>query len=195
MASPTPTGYSSEDEDLECPLCMEEIDITDKYFKPCPCGYQCKICRFCWNHIKEDLNGLCPACRRTYSDDTVEFKPVSPEEINRKNNAKKRREKEKKEMDNAARRHLANARVVQKNLIYILGLPPKYCTEEILRSPEFFGQYGKISRVIVNRRGHGHTPVISTMAPTGVYVTYFKKEEALRAIDAVDGTVYDGRVL
>jgi hypothetical protein len=27
-------------EDLECPLCMEEIDVTDKYFRPCPCGYQ-----------------------------------------------------------------------------------------------------------------------------------------------------------
>ncbi|KAJ3107757.1 transcriptional repressor general negative regulator of transcription subunit 4 [Phlyctochytrium planicorne] len=192
-SSPPPTGYTSEDEDLECPLCMEEIDITDKYFKPCPCGYQ--ICRFCWNHIKEDLNGLCPACRRPFSDESVEFKPVSPEEIVRIKNAKKRREKEKKEMDNAARRHLANARVVQKNLIYILGLPPKYCTEEILRSNEFFGQYGKISRVIINRRGHGHTPVISALSPTGVYVTYLKKEDALRAIEAVDGTVYDGRVI
>ncbi|KAJ3116943.1 transcriptional repressor general negative regulator of transcription subunit 4 [Phlyctochytrium bullatum] len=90
--------------------------------------------------------------------------------INRIKNAKKRREKEKKEMDNAARRHLASVRVVQKHLIYI-------------------------SRVIVNRRGHGHTPVISSMAPSGVYVTYVRKEDALRAIEAVDGTVYDGRVV
>ncbi|KAI8854634.1 hypothetical protein BC829DRAFT_359550 [Chytridium lagenaria] len=98
-------------------------------------------------------------------------------------------------MDNAARRHLANVRVVQKNLIYILGLPAKYCTEDFLKSPEFFGQYGKITRVIVNRRGHGHTPVISTMSPTGVYVTYAKKEEAIRAIEAVDGTICDGKVI
>lgn len=27
-------------EDMECPLCMEEIDVTDKYFRPCPCDYQ-----------------------------------------------------------------------------------------------------------------------------------------------------------
>ncbi|KAJ3410841.1 transcriptional repressor general negative regulator of transcription subunit 4 [Chytridiales sp. JEL 0842] len=186
-------GYSSDEEDLECPLCMEEIDITDKYFKPCPCGYQ--ICRFCWNHIKEDLNGLCPACRRPYSDDSIEFKPVSPEEIARMKANKKRRERERKEMDNAARRHLANARVVQKNLIYIFGLPPKYSTEEYLRSPDFFGQYGKITRVITNRRGHGHTPVMSSLSPLGVYIMYTKKEDALRAIEATDGTFYDNRVL
>ena len=68
----------SSDEDNDCPLCMEEIEVDDKYFKPCPCGYV--VCRFCWNHIKNDLNGLCPACRRAYSDDLIQFKPVPPEE-------------------------------------------------------------------------------------------------------------------
>ena len=27
-------------EDAECPLCLEEMDISDLNFKPCPCGYQ-----------------------------------------------------------------------------------------------------------------------------------------------------------
>ena len=27
-------------EDAECPLCLEEMDISDVNFKPCPCGYQ-----------------------------------------------------------------------------------------------------------------------------------------------------------
>jgi hypothetical protein len=48
---------------------------------------------------------------------------------------------------------------------------------------------------MVNRRGHGHTSLISAMAPTGVFVLYTKKEDAIRAIEAVDGTVCDGRVL
>ena len=30
----------SEEGEADCPLCMEEMDLTDKYFKPCPCGYQ-----------------------------------------------------------------------------------------------------------------------------------------------------------
>lgn len=28
------------DDDLDCPLCMEELDIADRNFRPCPCGYQ-----------------------------------------------------------------------------------------------------------------------------------------------------------
>ena len=39
-----------------------------------------QICRFCWHHIKENLNGRCPACRREYLDDIVQFKPVNKEE-------------------------------------------------------------------------------------------------------------------
>lgn len=29
-----------QEEDPECPLCMEEMDLSDINFKPCPCGYQ-----------------------------------------------------------------------------------------------------------------------------------------------------------
>ncbi|KAJ3147293.1 transcriptional repressor general negative regulator of transcription subunit 4 [Geranomyces michiganensis] len=184
---------SSDEEDLECPLCMEEIDISDKYFKPCPCGYQ--ICRFCWNHIKEHMNGLCPACRRPYSEDTVEFKPVPPEEISRIKALKKRREREKREQSERSRQNMANARVVQKNLVYVLGLPAKIATEDHLRTQEYFGQYGKIIRVMVNRRAHGHTPVLAQVPNTGVYITFQKKEDAAKAIEAVDGSVYDGKII
>ena len=34
-------------------------------------------------------------------------------------------------MEAANRRHLANMRVVQKNLVYIIGLHPKLATEEV----------------------------------------------------------------
>jgi CCR4-NOT transcription complex subunit 4 len=38
--------YIDDDEEEElCPLCVEELDLTDKGFKPCPCGYQV---RFTW---------------------------------------------------------------------------------------------------------------------------------------------------
>jgi hypothetical protein len=32
-----------EDEEEVCPLCVEELDLTDKNFRPCPCGYQVSI--------------------------------------------------------------------------------------------------------------------------------------------------------
>jgi CCR4-NOT transcription complex subunit 4 len=66
-----------DDVDYTCPLCVEEFDIHDRNFKPCPCGYQ--VCPFCWNHIRNNLNGLCPACRRPYSDQP-EWKPTAVEE-------------------------------------------------------------------------------------------------------------------
>lgn len=34
---------SSDEEDSDCPLCMEELDIADRNFRPCPCGYQVSI--------------------------------------------------------------------------------------------------------------------------------------------------------
>ena len=82
----------------ECPLCLEELEVDDLSFYPCPCGYQVpqspmskifiwkifsylpQICRFCWNRILTVGNGLCPACRREFSD-TPEFQPVSTEEL------------------------------------------------------------------------------------------------------------------
>jgi len=59
-----------------CPLCMEDLDITDRNFRPCKCGYQ--ICLFCYRHIKDDLNGLCPACRTPYDDSNVSFVAPDP---------------------------------------------------------------------------------------------------------------------
>ncbi len=34
-------------EGAECPLCLEEMDISDLNFKPCVCGYQVSYRLFC----------------------------------------------------------------------------------------------------------------------------------------------------
>jgi hypothetical protein len=38
------------------------------------------MCRFCWHHIKENMNGRCPACRTPYDSDNYEFTPPDPQE-------------------------------------------------------------------------------------------------------------------
>ncbi|KAI8580645.1 hypothetical protein K450DRAFT_236589 [Umbelopsis ramanniana AG] len=187
----------SDVDDYDCPLCMEELDLSDRNFRPCPCGYQ--ICRFCWHHIRENLNGRCPACRRLYSEQTVEFTPISSDEIVRLKKEKKEKERQQKEMEQANRRHLENTRVVQKNLVYVIGLNPKYANEETIMSQDFFGQYGKISKIVINKRPpppsatarHG----AAALPSVGVYVTYCRKDDAARAIAAVDGSVMGGRML
>ncbi|CBQ73085.1 related to MOT2-transcriptional repressor [Sporisorium reilianum SRZ2] len=190
--------WSDEEEDMDCPLCLEEIDLSDANFKPCPCGYQ--ICRFCWHHIKQNLNGRCPACRRKYSDQTVEFKPMTAEEIKRLTQAKKQKEREKKELESMNRKHLANMRVVQKNLVYVVGLSSKLAKEELiptLRSNEYFGQYGRISKILISKRNTASKLVMGTSETAlGVYVTYHRKEDAAKAIVAIDGSKgSDGRII
>ncbi|RKP07053.1 RING/Ubox like zinc-binding domain-containing protein, partial [Thamnocephalis sphaerospora] len=171
------------------PLCLEELDFTDRNFKPCECGYQ--ICRFCWNHIKENLNGLCPACRRPYSDEAVEFRPLSKEEIARIKNEKRARERAKKESEASNRRNLAGARVVQRSLVYVVGISPRVANEEVgvLRSPDFFGQFGRIAKLVVNRRQ------VHPSGALGVYVTFADKDDATRCVAAVDGSRFDSRTL
>ncbi|KAF8163178.1 hypothetical protein B0H34DRAFT_856722 [Crassisporium funariophilum] len=183
-------AYWSDDEaeDAECPLCLEEMDISDLNFKPCICGYQ--ICRFCWHHIKENLNKRCPACRRVYTDDAVEFKPIATQDHKRLTQQKKQRDRERKELDALGRRPLANVRVVQRNVVYVVGIGPRFAKEELiptLRSNEYFGQYGKITKILlVKRNSPGGGPVV------GLYITYHRREDAARAIAAVDGTSSPG---
>jgi CCR4-NOT transcription complex subunit 4 len=37
-----PTMSDDEDETI-CPLCVEEMDLSDKNFLPCPCGYRVSL--------------------------------------------------------------------------------------------------------------------------------------------------------
>jgi hypothetical protein len=63
----------------------------------------------------------------------------------------------------------------------------KLCTEELLKSNDYFGQYGKIIKVVVNRKTNSNN--------TGVYITYLKKEAAQKAIEQVDGSNFEGVVI
>ncbi|KAI7883799.1 hypothetical protein K492DRAFT_235185 [Lichtheimia hyalospora FSU 10163] len=182
----------SDDEDLDCPLCMEEFDIADRNFRPCPCGYQ--ICRFCWHHIKSNLNGRCPACRRTYTDQIVQFIPVSKDEIVRFQKEKKEKERQHKDMKDSSRKHLSNVRVVQKNLVYVLGLSSKHANAE----NELFKKYGKIAKLVVSKRTTTHQSSSSNGSQTssvGIYITYQRKDDAAKAIAGINGASFDGRSL
>ncbi|KAK7206739.1 hypothetical protein BZA70DRAFT_113028 [Myxozyma melibiosi] len=193
-------SFISDDEEEVCPLCVEEFDISDKGFKPCPCGYQ--VCQFCYNNIRQNpqLNGRCPGCRRPYDDESVEYRVVTAEEWRQDHQKQTRREKEKrqkererKEIEQASRKHLSGMRVIQKNLVYVVGLNPHIPHEELhntLRGDQFFGQYGKIQKIVVNRRNGG-----AGNGGIGVYVTYYRKEDAAKCIAAVDNSTNDGKIL
>ncbi|KAJ2990505.1 hypothetical protein NUW58_g2915 [Xylaria curta] len=192
-----------DDEDDTCPLCIEEFDLSDRNFRPCPCGYQ--ICQFCFNNLKNNLNGLCPACRRPYDDKDVKWKVVTREEEaefraniqkNQKKRASEQRQKEaqKREAEKENRKNLQGVRVVQKNLVYVTGLTPTVREDELLktlRKPEFFGQYGTIQKISISNRKSSD----GQQQSLGIYVTFEKKEDAAKCIAAVNGSQNGDRVL
>ncbi len=57
-----------------------------------------------------------------------------------------------------------------------------------LRSNEYFGQYGKITKIVLVKR----TPSGSGAPVVGLYITYHRREDVARAIAAVDGTPSPG---
>lgn len=54
-----------------CPICYEELDLTDSSFLPCLCGF--RLCLFCHKRIVDE-DGRCPGCRKPY-----ETKPIEAE--------------------------------------------------------------------------------------------------------------------
>ncbi|VAI16336.1 unnamed protein product [Triticum turgidum subsp. durum] len=191
----------SDDGDRTCPLCAEEMDITDQQLKPCKCGYE--ICVWCWHHIidmaeKEDTEGRCPACRTRYDKDRiVKMAATCDRTVADKNTDKKQKTQKvkSKTLTVEAKKHLASVRVIQRNLVYIIGLPANLCNESVLERREYFGQYGKVLKVSVSRPTGAPSQQTSTNNGISVYITYAKEEEAIRCIQAVHNFVLEGKVL
>ncbi|XP_069694336.1 probable serine/threonine-protein kinase DDB_G0267686 isoform X2 [Periplaneta americana] len=180
----------SGEEQVECPLCMEPLEVDDLNFFPCTCGYQ--ICRFCWHRIRTDENGLCPACRKAYPENPADFKPLSQEEVARLKAEKRHKDQQRKQKITENRKHLANVRVVQRNLVFVVGLPMRLADAEVLKKHEYFGKFGKIHKVVINQS----TSYAGSQGPSAsAYVTYHKADDALRAIQAVNNISVDGRTI
>ncbi|KAK7891884.1 hypothetical protein WMY93_023847 [Mugilogobius chulae] len=134
-----------KDDPMECPLCMEPLEIDDVNFFPCTCGYQ--ICRFCWHRIRTDENGLCPACRKN----------------------------EKKQKVTENRKHLASVRVVQRNLVFVVGLSQRLADPECsayvtyIRPEDALRAIQCVNNVVVDGR------TLKASLGTTKYCSYFLK--------------------
>ncbi len=240
-----------DSDEVFCPLCCEELDLSDKNFLPCPCGYQ--VCMWCWHHIKDDLNGLCPACRSPYSDDPHIFAAVDRSEVIKSEKRRKKaaaaaaaaaasrsqnqgshvqqtqqanqqvhqqqrrgtmspdksptlgdeaspalppgyQQHPRSHFESIARKGLVHLRVIQRNLVYVTGLHVSVASEATLRKPEYFGQYGRILKLVVNTVNN---PSVSDhrALSASVYVTFQNADDACACIRACDGYIFEGRQL
>lgn len=114
------------------------------------------MCLWCWHQIKNEYNALCPACRAPYSELSKQKSPLDREEFvltiwhlmvlsltlfshSVLRRTKARRQKDKTERRTASnskipttnRKNLAHVRVMQRNLVYVIGLPQHFADEEV----------------------------------------------------------------
>ncbi|KAM0679599.1 hypothetical protein GINT2_002229 [Glugoides intestinalis] len=97
-----------------------------------------------------------------------------------------------------------NMRVIQRNLVYVIGIPQRYADEDTLRKTEFFGQFGNIKKIIINRRNEpckftdcmkGKCQYDSGESTASAYVTYSNDFEAKWCIQEVDESILDGKMV
>lgn len=88
-------------------------------------------------------------------------------------------------MERKEKEDLQNVRVLQRNLVYAVGIPLEFAREDLLRSKSLFGGFGEIVKIVLSRRKD-----VKDRCFDGVhsaYITYLKEEFAADAIREMDG--------
>jgi CCR4-NOT transcription complex subunit 4 len=155
------------------------------------------------NAAKDNLPGRCPNCRKEYDRERITKGQVDPTKLAKEQEKKRKKDSKLKYRpgEGMSRKHLQNVRVIQRNLVYAIGVPLKHCKEETLKRVEFFGKYGKILKISVNRNGvysnhHHHSSSANGGGPTGsAYVTFMEEDDSVNCIKKIDGSVLDGHVI
>jgi len=114
----------------------------------------------------------------------------TPEDLKAVAQKQRAKDKEKRGADNPKK--FSDVRVIQRNLVYVTNLALSAAKEEILRRQEYFGRFGKIVKIVINRNHVYSGPQGPSVS---AYITYSSNGQAHSAIKAMDGTVADGRVL
>lgn len=145
--------------------------------------------------VSQPLVHICMVLAEYFCDRMLRFK-IETQKKAKKNQEQRQKEAQKREVETLNRKHLSGLRVLQKNLVYVVGLSPGIPEQEILstlRGDRYFGQYGKIVKIVVsNKKTNESGPNGQSL---GVYVTFARNEDAARCIAAVNGSQNGDRVL
>ena len=82
-------------------------------------------------------------------------------------------------------------RIIKKNLIHVHGFPKSLAKLDILKSYEYFGQYGTILNSILLKKVNSNTNKITS----SVYITFSNEKEAAIAILCVDSLIIEGKII
>jgi CCR4-NOT transcription complex subunit 4 len=82
-----------------------------------------------------------------------------------------------KDLNTNNKQSLVDIRIIQKNLIYLIGLSPSISNSKTtLQKPEYLGQYGVIQKMIIITSHNFNPP------SNAAYVTFSNEKEASLAI-------------
>ena len=85
-------------------------------------------------------------------------------------------------------------RIISKNLVYIIGLSESIADKNILIKYEYLGQYGKILKIIINKKKVYNKNI--KYGPTySAYITYNDPKEASIAILSIDKIIVDNYLI
>jgi hypothetical protein len=84
--------------------------------------------------------------------------------------------------------YFSKLRIIQKNLVHFLGFPDSIYDENILSSFEYFGQFGRINKIMLTSK----IDEITKKKSNSAYITFSNNEEASYAILSVDSIIIDG---
>ena len=103
------------------------------------------------------------------------------------------------EIKNVRKRHnfteedinrMSKYRIIQKNLVHVFGIPDELFNIDLLILPEYFGQYGNITKIVLATKNDKFNNVHNS-----AYITYMTKEQASYAILAVDSIKISGKLV
>jgi len=87
--------------------------------------------------------------------------------------------------------YLSKLRIIQKNLVHFQGFPDNIADKNLLAEKEYFGQYGKILKIVVVTK----YDEVSKKKSKSAYITFSTNEEAAYAILSVDSIEMDGQIV
>ncbi|KAJ8421425.1 hypothetical protein Cgig2_033932 [Carnegiea gigantea] len=159
------------------------------------------ICVWCWHHImemaeKDETEGRCPACRTRYDKERIVGTAANCERLVAEINMEKKQKSQKAKIKSAeSRKQLSSVRVIQRNLVYIVGLPLNLADEDVRTS--LISSSPSLVCVLITSIGFlssfcNEKNILPSMAR---YITYSKEDEAVRCIQSVHGFILDGRPL
>ena len=95
------------------------------------------------------------------------------------------------EPNKEAIKRMSEIRIIKRNLIHVQGLPKSLAITEVLKSDDYFGQYGTITHAMIKYKlNHENNKKLYS-----AYITYSNEIEAALAVLCVDSLLINGKII